>query len=202
MKSDELESDEPQQLNSLDNALVADANNNGTSCRFCGLCLDEEGQLQLHQLMEHSLEYVAMLQQPSLEQQPQQGSEEDKLVTQVALQMVEANNHHQLRQYPHQLQRNKQTRKTSAASSASGGASSASSSATSSAEIGDGGGGGAAKGRTIPDVRHQCPQCKRKYQSEQKLEQHQRMVHHNFVAKLSPAKRTIISPSGHLIRKR
>ncbi|KAL3115778.1 hypothetical protein niasHT_007783 [Heterodera trifolii] len=186
---------------------IADANNNATNCRFCGLCLEEEGQLQLHQLMEHPNEYMAEL-QPIMDL-PHSASTEDKLINQVALQMAEANSHnhhhhHQQQQHQHQRQF-PQLRKTSVASSGA-----SSSSAASFGEVGtahppqqqktkkgtpsrgenadgddeNGGGGG----------RHQCPQCKRIYKSAQRLEGHQRMVHHNFVAKMSPAKRSIISP--------
>jgi hypothetical protein len=45
-------------------------------------------------------------------------------------------------------------------------------------------------------VPHQCPLCKRFYKSALKLAQHQSMVHHYFVAKISPTKKTLtISPS-------
>lgn len=152
---------------------LADANNNATSCRFCGLYLEDETQLQLHQLMEHPVEYMAMLQATGTTTVT---TEEDKLVNQVAMQMVEANSQHH-------LQQQQQLRKTSAASS---GATSSSSGAGFSGEI---------PHPAVEQQRYKCPQCKRNYKSAQKMEYHQRTVHHNFVAKLSPTKRTILSPS-------
>ena len=156
-----------QQQNPNDHHRHPDANNNA-SCRFCGLCLDSEEQMQLHQLMAH-MDLI----RPAGDHA---GDPEDKLVTQVALQMAEANS------------QKAALRKCSAASS--GASSSSSASASSSTHHVQ----PVVESPKVPSG-HPCPQCKRTYKSAARLEQHQRIVHHNFVAKISPTKRPIISPS-------
>jgi hypothetical protein len=107
------------------------------------------------------------------------------LPQQVALQMAEANSH-----------KASALRKSSAASSGASSSSAASSSAAGAHQLlqmpktPSSTSAAAAATTNVP-----CPQCKRTYKSAQKMEQHQRIVHHSFMAKISPTKRPVISPS-------